>query len=119
MSYSINAGQMKTKIRIEKRTLNVPIGSNPNGYDVENWQQVGGVRRCRYTESYGQEAFQSFQAGYTRHGKVVMRYEPEMDESCRVYLDDDPLPYSVYGVHAADQVKHWMEFRVQRKEEAI
>lgn len=124
----MTAGQMRTQIMIEDRTLNELSGPTANGYDLETWTNIDGGdhwRYCQWQDAYGSESLMADQAGIEQLATVRCRYSPKITATCRVFKRSevvaalaagaDPRPYDVFGVHALDDKKHWIEFKVQRR----
>ena len=113
----MNAGELRTLIRIENRSTE----SNKNGYEAEDWTPIDGGdhwRHARWRSAYGTEALLAEQAGISDLATCIIRYTPKLTATCRVFRQGDDRPYEVYGIHALDDRKHWLEFKVQRRNES-
>lgn len=129
----MNAGELRTKIRIEDRVLNPEGQMSVNGYDnTERWENIDGAldwRYCRWKDAYGSEALIADQGGIERLATCIIRYTPKLTPTCRVFLESEvraakaagteARPYEVFGIHPLEQDHHWLEFKVQRRDRSI
>lgn len=127
----MNAGELRTKIRIEDRVLNPEGQPTSNGYDTEEWSNIDSTdwRYCRWKDAYGTEALIADQSGIERLATCIIRYTPKLTPTCRVFLESEvraakaagteARPYEVSGIHPLDQDHHWLEFKVQRRDVSI
>lgn len=125
----MTAGELSTRIIIEDRILD----RSENGYDsIETWHSIDGDipwRYCRWRDSYGSEALIADQAGLERLATCIIRYTPKVTGTCRVFLVEEveeaalrgveARPFEVFGIHPLDSKKHWLEFKVQRREMSL
>lgn len=113
----MNAGELRTLIRIEDRSTS----ADTDGYEDEKWSPIDsgeGWRHARWRSAYGTEAFLAEQAGISELATCIIRYTPRLTATCRVFRKGDDRPYAIYGVHALDDRRQWLEFKVQRRDES-
>lgn len=111
----INAGMLRTKIRIQKQVKvgsgsfaekkwvdldETPAENPPNKYTRSYWYPLGGA------ETWAAQAVQVINAA-----NVIIRYNPAVTSLCRVVCDG--VVYNIVAPNDPDQHKHWLKFKVK------
>lgn len=119
MARRVNAGEMRTKIRVVRTR---PIDEDGADEDVVDEDGVPvGVPvevlscRCKWVNGHGDEVYKAKQAGVTEPATLTMRYTPKVTTTCEIYRGSDPRPYEVISVNDVEDRHVCLEVRVQRK----
>ena len=74
-----NPGELRTKITLEERKLVEDAGGFATpavGQQIQTW--------CRWINLHGNEIWQADAAGASKAATILIRYQPDLDETWRV-----------------------------------
>lgn len=99
-----NPGELRTKIVLEERKLEKDAGGfvKPiTGRQIQTW--------CRWTNAHGQELWQADAAGSSRSATILIRYQPDLDETWRVIYRGN-----IWEIRSIDNVRERDEYQELR-----
>lgn len=115
---NISPGDLRTRIRVQKRELS----RNPGEIASETkWIDIGSIsdtdlpryKRCQWIRAHGDETFSDDILQGTHFVTIRLRYDPRINETCRVLLDDDA--WEIISLDDVRQLHRWMEIKLKRK----
>ena len=115
---NINPGDLRTKIRIQKReTSRQPgeIASKIEWIDIGNTSgaDLPRYKRCQWVGAHGDETFSDDALQGTHFATIRLRYDPRINETCRVLLGGDA--WEITSLDDVSQLHRWMEIKLKRK----
>mgnify|MGYP000963244287 CR=1 FL=1 len=99
-----NPGELRTKIVLEERKLEKDAGGfvKPiTGRQIQTW--------CRWTNAHGQELWQADAAGARKTATLLIRYQPDLDETWKVIYRGN-----TWEIHSIDNVRERDEYQELR-----
>lgn len=112
MAQSALAGEMSTKIRVQE----LRTGEDADGYPVEEWTDVfARPVWCKWVNAHGTEAFEAMRLDLGQMATLTMRYTPHIHVRCRVYHENDPVPYSVVSMDNVGDARKFLEIKIRRE----
>lgn len=115
MSKSANAGKLRTRIQIKRRT----VVTNVNGFDDETYENVYGDSvyvYCKWVGNHGSEVFSRDSYTERRTATVTMRYSQLADDGTLVvFRDGDPDPWEIVNVDNVNQRDEWLELSLEKR----
>lgn len=86
MAKTATAGEMRTRITVMKPTR----GIDADGFRTETWANVFcGMTRCKWVSAHGSDVIENKRLELGRVATITMRYTPLVDETCRVWYEND------------------------------
>ena len=115
---NINPGDLRTKIRIQKREASRrpgEISSKIEWIDIGNTSGADLPRytRCQWSGAHGDETFSDDALQGTHFATIRLRYDPRINEICRVLLGSDA--WEITSLDDVRQQHRWMEIKLKRK----
>ena len=115
---TINPGDLRTKIRIQKReTSRQPgeIASKTEWIDIGNTSgaDLPRYKRCQWIGAHGDETFSDDALQGTHFATIRLRYDPRINETCRVLLGGDA--WEITSLDDVRQLHRWVEIKLKRK----
>lgn len=112
MAKQAGAGELRTIIRVEQRTITTDAG-----YERREWQDLypQETLRCKWVNAHGIETFEAERLSLGEVATLTMRYRPEITPTCRVYKRGDDRPYEILSVNNVENRSIWLEIKVKRK----
>ena len=96
---NINPGDLRTKIRIQKR---------------ETSRQPGEIAsKTEWIGAHGDETFSDDALQGTHFATIRLRYDPRINETCRVLLGGDA--WEITSLDDVRQLHRWVEIKLKRK----
>ena len=121
MAKQVNAGDLRTRIRVYKLTRTV----NDNGFESETTQNVFGDGvsvYCRWIWAHGSEVFEHRTLELGQVATLTMYASPLITPQCRIELVDDAAingeAAGMFEIISIDQVENqlrYMEIKVKRE----
>lgn len=96
-----NPGEMRTKIILEERALETNAGGFSKivgGRQIEVW--------CQWINAHGSEAWQANALGVKRAATILIRYQPDLDETWRVIHKGD-----AWEIRSIDNLRERNEYQ--------
>lgn len=109
-------GEMRTRIRIERRSGGrLPGGAVQKGA----WEDIFPpctLVRCKWVNAYGQEALTASTMRIAELATITLRYSPLITPDCRVLRLDEPVPqpYDIISVNNILNEGRWLEIKIKR-----
>ncbi len=101
-----NPGELRTQVTLKRRTVIV----DPGGFEKEGLETIA-VEWARWIGVHGSEAWAANSANALRAATVLIRYRPDIDETCLVNLEG--LNYEIVSIDDIRQVHEYLELKVQ------
>ena len=110
MAKSANAGELKTLIKITKQSAE----RNKNGYRSNEDTLPILTTYCKWNNAFGNEAIEAFTKNLKEVATLTLRYNPLIDQECRIYKGADPKPFEIISIDNVDNANKWMEIKIKR-----
>ena len=101
-----NPGELRTQVTLKRRT----VITDPGGFERESITPIA-VLWARWIGVHGSEAWAANSANALRAATVLIRYRPDVDETCLITLDG--LDYEVISMDDIRQVHEFIELKLQ------
>ncbi len=114
-----NAGELRTKIRIQAYVPHRPAGSLQ---PVRAWADIGNespgdpprMRRCKWQNIHGSEVWEADKVLAESGATLMVRHDPRIDAACRILKMGDARPYEIVSVDNVFDRGAYMEIKVRR-----
>ena len=106
----MQAGQLRTKIRIQRQVI-----TGMGIHEKTEWEDLGtgpgGTIRCYWYPLGGSESWIAQSVQVVDAANVVIRYRQDVTTQCR--LVKDGRVYSIIDPVDPDQHRHWLKFKAK------
>ena len=111
MSKYANAGELRTPVTIMK----LIDGTDEDGFPRQEWVDLFGMPvLCKWVNAHGSEVYEGMRLGLQDTATLTMRYSPQINARCRIFLQDDPDPFEVISLDNVENRREFLEIKVKR-----
>ncbi len=112
MAYTVNAGDLRTRITFQSPTVTPDAG----GAQVPSWANISTNPTvwARWVNEHGQEAVQSESIQSSQRAVVTVRHRMDLKESWRVTRVGDTTYWQILSIDAVQGRNRWVELVVER-----
>lgn len=115
MAYDIKIGEMRTRVKVQRRT----VITDADGYQSESWADVfASPIRCKWVWEHGKEALESQRLQLAQTATVTCWYSPRISHEDRlVRVDDSPATeWEIVRINVVEDRRKLMEIIAKRRD---
>jgi head-tail adaptor len=117
MAKSVAAGEMRTRITVQKQTAS----TDADGFPTKTWANVltgGGMIRCKWVNAHGTEVTEKMRLDLGQIATITLRYTSLIDQRCRVFHEADAQTdanaWTVVSVNDPEDRHAFLEITLKR-----
>ena len=118
MAKSVMAGEMRTRITVQKLTT----GTDADGYPTATWANVlagTGMIHCKWVGAFGSDVLENKRVELGQTATITLRYTSLIDQRCRVFHENDAQTdvnaWEIISVNDPDDRHAFLEITLRRK----
>ena len=111
MARTAQAGEMRTRIRVQRLTA----GIDADGYPTEQWTDVFTTPAwCKWVNAHGSEVYENLRLDLQETATLPLRHTDKIHERCRVVRVDDGRIYDIVSLNPVEDRRAFLEIQVKR-----
>lgn len=110
MAQRAYAGEMRTKITIKAPKYGIKDGFSEEAFIDAFPDQVW----CKWVNVHGAEVYQAEELHLRQPVTITMRYSPLVTVKCRIWHEQDTVPYEIISIDNVGDRREYLEIKAQR-----